>query len=101
MATANIIQTHRHGVSHVQAVPVPSLGAEALTFTTVATSAELDEQCAMVTVGVSAAAYLKFGDASAPLSLESFDAWQPANTIVSYPLNRDVVSHVRVWDGSS
>jgi len=103
MATANIIQTHQHGVSHIQAVPVPALGSEVLTFSTAATSVAFDEACAMVTIGVTAAAYLAFGDADVTVGLElgEFDAWQPANTIVSYPINRDLVSNVVAWDGSS
>ena len=103
MATANIIQTHSHGVSHIQAVPVPALGSEALTFAARATSIELHEDCRMVTVGVTAAAYLSFGGAGVTVTLDpdGFHAWQPANTIVSYPINRSVVSHVIAWDGST
>ena len=107
MATALIVQgsaigNDGHG-QVVQAVLVPSTATENLTYTTSAESLAFEEDTRTVTVAVSAAAYLKFGKSGVVASTgnNGFDAWQPANSVVTYVIDKRHIDRVAVYDGTS
>jgi len=105
MAVANIIESDALGPD-VQAMIVPSAQTHAVTFTVNANNVDagngpFGEATRMVTIGVTAAAYLKFGKAGVTATADDFDSWQPANTLVSYVIQRGKVDRVSVWDGST
>ena len=108
MATALVIQGDVIGNDGagqlVQAVLVPSIDTESVTYTTSVASAQFAAATRVVSIGTDGTkAFIKFGKGGVSAGADSgtFDYWQPANSVVTYVIDRRFVDRVAVYDGSS
>ena len=107
MASGLVIETNNIGNDGqgnlVQAFLVPAVATHNVTFTTTAASGAFAAETRVVTIGVTAAAFIKFGTSTvvATTADDGFDTWQPAATLVSYVIDPRKVTHVALYDGSS
>ena len=104
MANAVLSYTGKHQVSHVQAMPATPIASETVSYTTTNRNATaFPADAAFVTIALDGTkAYLRFSKdiAGATVAPATAHWFQPANTIVTYPL-QDGEQYVAVYDGSS
>jgi hypothetical protein len=104
MATAIITESDTVD-QKLQALFAKPVQAQVVTYTTNArTLLPLKDGTLSITIGTDGTkAYIAFGDAnvSAGATTGTFDAWQAANTLVTYLRGSKNITHVALYDGQS